>query len=70
MYIDVGGKEFILSLEDSCLESFQLTFYNYTLDLNSEICMSLEEAATSVNTRRKMNYLTEIEFSIRCIKSQ
>ena len=64
--LEVGGKEFILSLEDSCLESlFLLTHCNLessTHDLKSQIQMSLKRATTSVNLKRKMNDLPEIEF--------
>ena len=60
-HVEVGGKEFILSLEDSCLESlFLLTHCNLeysTHDLKSELQMSLERAATSVNLKRKTNNL-------------
>ena len=66
-HVEVGGKEFILSLEDSRLESFSLVNFNLKSslhDLKSQICMSLEEAATSVNKTRKMNYLPEIRFTI------
>ena len=68
-YVRVGGKEFILSLEDSRLASFSLSHPHYDFmsslrDLNSQICMSLKEVATSVNLKRKMNCLPEIKFSI------
>ena len=68
--LEVGGKEFILSLEDSRLENFLLIIkhYNFNLTLiclKFEVCLSLKGAATSVNTTRKMNYLPEIKFSIR-----
>ena len=66
--LEVGGKEFILSLEDSRLESlFLSTHYNLessTHDSKSQIQMSLERAATSVNLKRKMNDLPEIKFII------
>ena len=67
-YLEVGGKELILSLEDSRLESFSLKHYNFDYSvrgLKSQIRMSLEEAAKSVNTKRKMNYRPVIKFSIR-----
>ena len=66
-HLEVGGiKEFILSLEDSCLESFSLTHFNLeSSSIKAQIHMSLEEAAASVNSTRKMNYLPEIKFSIR-----
>ena len=67
--LEVGGKEFILSLEDSCLESlFLVTDYNLESsihDLKSQIQMSLKRAATSVNLKRKMNDLPKIEFILR-----
>ena len=66
--VEVGGKKFILSLKDSRLESFSLTHYNflkYDIDeKNSQVCMALEGAAASVNSKRKINYLPEITFSI------
>ena len=68
--VEVEGKEFILSLEDSRLESFVLlTHYNLHIsssiqDLQSQIHTSLEGAATLVNSKRKINYLPEIEFSV------
>ena len=65
--VEVGGKELILSLKDSHahLESFSLEFYNFkssVLGLQSQVRMSLEGAATSVNLTRKMNNLPEIKF--------
>ena len=68
-YVEVGGKEFILSLEDSRLESFSLSHPHYNFmsslrDLKSQICISLKEAAASVNSTKKMHYLPEIKFSI------
>ena len=66
-HVEVGGKEFIVSLEASCLKSFSLKHCNfiYSLDkLKSQVRMSLERAAASVNLKRKMNYLPEIELSI------
>ena len=67
--VEVGGKEFILSLKDSHahLESFSLhlfIFKSSVLDLQSQVHMSLEGAATSVNMTRKMNNLPEIKFII------
>ena len=59
--LEVGGKEFILSLEDSCLESLFLLTH---CKLKSQIQMSLERVATSVNLKRKMNDLPEIEFTL------
>ena len=66
-YLEVGGKELILSLEDSRLERFSLKHPNFDYsvrDLKSQVRMSLEEAAKSVNSKRKMNYQTIIKFSI------
>ena len=74
--VEVGGKELILSLEDSrLLESFWLThgnlhssmytFESSTFDLRIQIDMSLEGVARSVNFTRKMNYLPEVQFYIR-----
>ena len=68
--VKVGGKEFILSLKDSHahLESFSLhlfIFKSSVLDLQSQVHMSLEGAATSVNMTRKINNLPEIKISIR-----
>ena len=67
--VAVGGKEFFLSLEDSHahLESFSLElviFESSVRDLQSQVRMSLDGAATSVNMTRKMNNLPEIKFSI------
>ena len=76
--LEVGGKEFILSLEDSCLEMFLLAHRTIKDDkqyfmedsvlhvpyLTSQIKMSFNEAAASVNMTRKMNYLPEINFDI------
>ena len=67
-YLEVGGKELILSLEDSRLERFLLKHYNFddsVRRLNSQILMSLEKATTSVNSKRKMNYRPVINFSIK-----
>ena len=66
-YVEVGGKEFILSLEDSRLRTFSLTLSNFDSsirDLKSQICMSLKRTATSVNSAREMNYLPAIYFRI------
>ena len=70
-YVEVGGKQFILSLKDSNLKNFSLTHSNLNSlsmrtphDLTSQICASLKEAAISVNSTRKMNHRPEIEFSI------
>ena len=71
--VEVGGNEFILSLKDSHLGSFWLHVDTssrnlessiHVHDLQSQILMLLEGAATSVNSKRKMNYLPEIKFSI------
>ena len=68
-HVVVGRKGFILSLEDSCLESFSFTHYNFMSSehgLNMQICMLLDIVAASVNLKRIMNYhLPEINFSIR-----
>ena len=69
-HVEVGEKEFILSLEDSHLENFSLTHYSSNLmssvhNLKLQICMSLKEAAASVNSKRKLAYLPEIKFVIR-----
>ena len=62
--VEAGGKEFILSMEDSRLEIFSLSHYNSKLSLQlSQI--ALEGAAASVNSTRKMNNLPEIEFVIK-----
>ena len=71
--VEIGGKEFILSLEDSRLKCFSIKHYaHYKLTssvqgLLSKICMSLIEAAASVNSTRKKKHLLEIKFSI-CIE--
>ena len=65
--VEEGGKELILSLEDSHLERFLLRHYKNDSslhDLKSQICMSLKEAAASVNLKRKMNYLPKIKLYI------
>ena len=44
------GKQFILSLEDSRLENFSLTHYNFMSSehgLNMQICMLLDIVAAS-----------------------
>ena len=63
--VEVGGKEFILSLEDSHLESFSITHNKRSSvrHLKLQLQKSLK-AAASVNMTRKMNYLSEIKFSI------
>ena len=66
--VEIGGGDFILSLENCRLKNFSLTHYNLMSsihDLKSQVRMSLEEATTSVNLTRKMNYLPEIKFLIR-----
>ena len=68
LQVKCGGKEFILSLKDSHthLESFSLRLFIFkssVLDFQSQVHMSLEGAATSVNMTRKVNNLPEIEFS-------
>ena len=71
-YVEVGGKEIILSLKNSHLKSFSLyTFSHYFTsfihDLKSQIRISLKGAVTSVNSTRKLNYLPEIKFSIHVL---
>ena len=57
--VEAGGKEFILSMEDSRLEIFSLSHYNSKLSLQlSQI--ALEGAAASVNSTRKMNNLPKL----------
>ena len=66
--VEVGVKEFILSLEDSRLESFSFDTHNYFMltfhGLESQISMSVKRAEVAVNTTRKINCLPEIQFSI------
>ena len=65
-HLEIGGKEFILSLEDSHLESFSLNPLGFGRfkDLNTQACRSLKAAALSVNSARIKKKLPYIHFTI------
>ena len=65
-HLEIRGKEFILSLEDSHLESFSLFPLGYSCfkALNSQACRSFKAAAMSVNSARIKKKLPYIGFSI------
>lgn len=60
-YLEVGGKELILSLEDSHLESFQLIILNESSRFRDSL--QIKTAVDSVNSARYKKGLPSISFS-------
>ena len=65
--LEVGGKEFILSLEDRHFDTFSLPASSLSTlsfnDLESQTSTSLKAVALSVNSARNMKNLPDITFN-------